>query len=81
MMAVMCEAAAAECVKIVTCQHSQRSHDLVTITNFLVTCLQPEVLHISRHMNGYICCLNNSAQLQIRLQITGKLLIPVDWLN
>lgn len=55
-----------------------RSCDLATTINFLVTCVQPEMLHISHHYEWIHLLPEYLTLLQIRLQITGELLIPVD---
>lgn len=56
-----------------------RSRDLATITNFLVTCVQPEMLHISHHYEWLHLPPEYLTRLQIRLQITGELLISIDY--
>lgn len=58
-------------------KHTVESRNLATPISFLVTCVQPEMLHISlhyewMHLPAYL------TPLPIRLQITDELLIPVD---
>lgn len=54
------------------------SCDLATTTHFLVTCEQPEMLHISHHYERTHLPPEYLTVLQIGLQITGELLIPID---
>lgn len=57
----------------------QESHDLATIIHFLVTCVQPEMLHISLHYEWMHLPPEYLTPMQIRLQITCELLIPLDY--
>lgn len=59
-------------------EHSAGSRDLATPISFLVTCVQPEMLHISLHYEWMHLLPAYLTPLLIRLQITGELLIPVD---
>lgn len=54
------------------------SRDLATPIGFLVTCVQPEMLDISLHYEWMHLLPAYLTPLLIRLQITGKLLIPID---
>lgn len=54
------------------------SCDLATPISFLVTCAPPEILHISHHYEWIHLQLEYLTMMQVRLQITGELLIPVD---
>lgn len=56
--------------------HTAESHDLATLISFLVTCVQPEMLHISLHYEWMHLRPAYLTPLLIRLQITGELLIP-----
>lgn len=55
--------------------------DLATTVNFLVTCVQHEMLHISHHYEWIHLPPEYLTVPQIRLQNTGELLIPVDNVN
>lgn len=57
----------------------RESCDLATMIHFLVTCVQPEMLHISLHYEWIHLPPEYLTPLQIRLQITGELLIPIDY--
>lgn len=54
---------------------------VATVRNFLVTCVQPETLHISLHYDELHLPIEYLTLLRIRLQIRNKLLIPIDALN
>lgn len=57
-------------------KHTAGSRDLATLISFLVTCVQPEMLHISLHYEWMHLRPAYLTPLLIRLQITGELLIP-----
>lgn len=64
-------------------KHTAGSRDLATPISFLVTCVQPEMLHISPHYEWMHLLPAYLTPLLIRLQITGELLIPrrLTWIS
>lgn len=65
-----------DCVKYI--MYRQKSCDLATNTNFLVTRRQPEMLHIS-HYEWLHLTPEYLTQQHIRLQITGELLNSINY--